>query len=242
MPHQAPSTGTVAGRELVLTPPDRCATREALPLLDGSEAAHAVVHATAVEDDPRGDGRARGGLNCITMQGAGGTEMPNRSTSTHPPNNPMIATPEIVQTTAQPTAIIHVIVARKEIQNVMGPTIGKVFETIAAQGIAPAGPWFTHHLRRPTETFDFEVSVPVARAIAPAGGVQPGEWPAMKVVRTVYQGPYEGLGEAWGEFLDWIETSGLKTSDDLYECYLSGPESGPDPATWRTQLNRPLIG
>lgn len=154
----------------------------------------------------------------------------------------MIDPPEIAQTTVQPAALIHAIVPRDEIQNVMGPTIREVFETIAAQGIASAGPWFTHHRRRPAETFDFEISVPVATAIAPAGNVQPGEWPAMKVIRTVYQGPYEGLGEAWGEFLDWIETNGLKTADDLWECYLGGPESSPDPATWRTQLNRQLIG
>ena len=58
----------------------------------------------------------------------------------------MIDPPEIAQTTVQPAAIIHAIVPRDEIQNVMGPTIREVFETIAAQGIAPAGPWFTHHL------------------------------------------------------------------------------------------------
>lgn len=26
----------------------------------------------------------------------------------------------------------------------------------------------------------------------------------------------------------------------LWQCYVAGPESGPDPATWRTELNRPL--
>ena len=161
-------------------------------------------------------------------------------TNIHPPNNDPMNRPEIVQTTAQPSAIIHIVVPRDEIQNVMGPTIGEVYQGIAAQGTAPAGPWFTHHLRRPTETFDFEVSVP-AKPIAPAGRVQPGEWPAMRVVRTVYHGGYEGLGEAWGDFLEWIEAQGLKTTGDLWECYLAGPESSPDPATWRTQLNRLLI-
>jgi len=29
---------------------------------------------------------------------------------------------------------------------------------------------------------------------------------------------------------------------DLWERYLTGPESNPDPATWRTELNRPLLG
>ncbi len=28
---------------------------------------------------------------------------------------------------------------------------------------------------------------------------------------------------------------------DLWECYAAGPESGPDPAKWRTELNRPLL-
>ncbi len=123
----------------------------------------------------------------------------------------------------------------------MGPTIQEVYAAIAAQGIAPAGPWFTHHLRRPTDSFDFEVSVPVSTPITPAGRVQPSEWPAMRVVRTVYHGGYEGLGEAWGEFLEWIEKEGLKTTDDLWESYLVGPEAGDDSSIYRTQLNKPLL-
>ncbi len=154
---------------------------------------------------------------------------------------PMTSTPEIVHTTTQPTAAIHVTVPREEIQDAMGPAIRELYQTIAGQGITPAGPWFTHHFRRPTDTFDFEACVPVASPVTAAGRVQPGEWPAMRVVRTVYTGPYEGLGEARVEFLEWIEAQGLKTADDLWECYLSGPESGPDPSAWCTQLNRPLL-
>jgi effector-binding domain-containing protein len=64
--------------------------------------------------------------------------------------------------------------------------------------------------------------------------------PAAKIVRTTYRGGYEGLGAAWGEFCVWIETEGLNAQDSLWECYLSGPESSPDPDKWRTELNRPL--
>ena len=63
----------------------------------------------------------------------------------------------------------------------------------------------------------------------------------MKVARTVYQGGYEGLGGAWGELMRWIEAQGHTAATDLWECYLAGPESGPDPSAWRTELNRPLI-
>jgi effector-binding domain-containing protein len=113
---------------------------------------------------------------------------------------------------------------------------------IAAQGVAPAGPWFTHHLKVPDETFDFEIGVPVAASVAPAGRVQPGELPAATVARTVYHGPYEGLATAWGQFMAWIDARGHAPAPDLWECYVAGPEASPDPANWRTELNRPLAG
>ena len=64
--------------------------------------------------------------------------------------------------------------------------------------------------------------------------------PASRVGRTVYHGPYEGLGAAWREFEAWIASEGLTTAADLWECYVAGPKSNPGPATWRTERNRPL--
>ncbi|MBX7244526.1 MAG: GyrI-like domain-containing protein [Candidatus Sumerlaeaceae bacterium] len=153
----------------------------------------------------------------------------------------MIETPQIIQTTARLTAFIPLKVPISEIKNVMGPTIGEVYSTISAQGIAPAGPWFTHHLHRPTDVFDFEVSVPVASPVETRGRVKPGEWPAMKMARTVHDGRYEGLAEAWGEFHAWIAGQGLKVGAGLWEVYLVGPETSANPADWRTELNLPVI-
>lgn len=153
----------------------------------------------------------------------------------------MIETPHITQTTAQLTAVIRVTVPRGEIQSVMGPGIGELMAAVKAQGIGPAGPWFTHHLKMDPAIFDFEISVPVSAPVAPAGRVVGGEMPAGKVARTIYRGPYEGLGEAWGEFGKWIAGRGHATREDLYECYVAGPESSPNPAEWRTELSRPLL-
>jgi effector-binding domain-containing protein len=154
----------------------------------------------------------------------------------------VIEKPKVMETEEQRTAFIHLVVPRAEIQRVMVPTIREVYATIGAQGAAPAGPWFTHHRRRPTDTFDFEVCVPVVTPVVPAGRVQPGRLPATRVARTVYSGPYEGLAGAWGEFCAWIEANGHTAREDLWECYVVGPESSPDPAAWRTELNRPLVG
>jgi hypothetical protein len=59
----------------------------------------------------------------------------------------MVDTPQITQTARQLTAVIRLTVAREEIRNVMGPGIGELMATVAAQGIGPAGLWFTHPWR-----------------------------------------------------------------------------------------------
>jgi DNA-binding transcriptional ArsR family regulator/effector-binding domain-containing protein len=154
----------------------------------------------------------------------------------------MIDAPHVTRTTEQPTAYIHLTIPRAEIQNVMGPGIGEVMGAVAAQGITPTGPWLTHHLRMDPDTFDFEICVPIPTSVEPVGRVKAGRLPAAKIARTVYHGSYEGLGAAWGEFEAWIVANGHTSAPDLWECYLAGPESGPNPADWRTELNRPLIG
>jgi effector-binding domain-containing protein len=152
----------------------------------------------------------------------------------------MIDTPEITHASAQRTAVIRMTIPRAQMRDVMGPGCQELMATLAAQGIAPAGPLYTHHLRMDPEVFDFELGVPVTAPVRPAGRVQPGELPEATVARTVYRGPYEGLGAAWGEFEKWITATGHHSAPDLWERYVAGPESGQDPSQWRTELNRPL--
>ena len=152
----------------------------------------------------------------------------------------MIDAPRVVAVASRPAAVIPFVIPRAEMPKVMGPAIQELLATLASQGIAPAGPVFAHHLRMPQGMFDFEVGVPVSSPVAAAGRVQPGELPSATVARTIYRGPYEGLPSAWGEFMAWIESEGHSPAPDLWEVYLTNPESTPDPADWRTELNRPL--
>ena len=153
----------------------------------------------------------------------------------------MIDTPQIIQTTAQITAFVHLTVTPEEMQRVFGPSIGELISTVTAQGITPVGPVIAHHLRGPTDTFDFRLSIPVSAPVAASGRVQPGELPARRVARTIHHGPYEGLRESWGELMAWIEANGHRPAPDLWEAYVIHPDANPDPAAWRTELNRPLI-
>ena len=153
----------------------------------------------------------------------------------------MIDTPSILKTSVQHTATIHLTVPRIQMQQVMGPAIQEVIAAVTAQGAVPTGPVFSYHLKLPTEIFDFEVGVPVAKAVTPSGRVKPSVLPKERIARTIYRGPYEGLGVAWGEFNEWIDGQGLKAAPRLWECYAVGPQAGSDPSAWQTELNRPLV-
>ncbi|MEO8002881.1 MAG: GyrI-like domain-containing protein [Arenimonas sp.] len=154
----------------------------------------------------------------------------------------MIDTPHITDTAAQLVAFIHLTIPRDDIRHVMGPGLTEVLAAVKTQGIGPTGAWFTHHLKMTAEQFDFEICVPVSAPFTPIGRVQAGELAARNnVARTIYHGPYEGMGEAWAKFMGWIEENGHRPAPDLWEVYAAGPESSPDPANWRTELNRPLL-
>lgn len=162
----------------------------------------------------------------------------------------MLENPQIATTDAQPAAVIHVTVPRSRIQEVMGPAIQEVIAAATEQGVGPRGPVFAHHLRLSAEEFDFEVGVPVDGPVRPVGRVQPGQLPAATVARAVYRGPYEGLHDAWKEFGDRMkrefgdrkDVAKLRPGPTLWERYVVGPESSPDPSDWCTELNQPLVG
>jgi effector-binding domain-containing protein len=64
---------------------------------------------------------------------------------------------------------------------------------------------------------------------------------AVRAARTVYRGDSSGLGGAWGEFKTWLADRKLRQADWLWEVYLTDPSTSPDPATWTTELNQPLL-
>jgi effector-binding domain-containing protein len=129
----------------------------------------------------------------------------------------MLSTPEIVQTDAEQAAVIRLTIARGEMMKQFGPAVRELMSTLAAQGIAPVGAVFAHHLNMSADDFDFELGVRTASPVQPAGRVQASELPAAKVARMVYSGPYEGLPSAWDEFTVWMKTNGHRHAEDLWE-------------------------
>lgn len=152
----------------------------------------------------------------------------------------MIEPPLVAEAPARHTAVIRLEVPRERMRSVVKPAVEELFGALAAQGIAPAGPWFTHHFRMDPAQFDFEIGVPVETPVRAVGRVTASRLPAARVARTIYAGPYDGLPMAWAELTEWITAHGHRPSVGLWESYVVGPETDPDPAAWRTELVRPL--
>lgn len=149
----------------------------------------------------------------------------------------MITTPEVVTTTEQHAATIHLIIPGRDMPRYMDPAIQEVIKVIMEQGIGIIGPMFSYHHRRPSDTFDFEIGFPVSRALNETGRVKNSALPAAKVVRAMYQGPYERLGDAWRALQEWVREQKLPETGRFFECYLNNPDEVKDPKDYRTELN-----
>ena len=150
----------------------------------------------------------------------------------------MLEAPEIIDVPAQSIAVIRLRIPCEECPQHFGPAVMELFAELGRQGIAPAGPVFDHHFAAPDTHFDFEIGVPTSKPVSLNGRVVPSERPAFRAAKAVLVGDYEQLPEAWPEFMQWIADQGLKTTVDFWQVFAKGPESDPDPATWRTELIR----
>ena len=149
----------------------------------------------------------------------------------------MISTPEVITTKELLTASIPLVIPGRDMPKYMDPAIQEIISVLTAQGMGPTGPMFSYHKRRPSETFDFEIGFPVAKAIKEEGRVVNSRLPAVQVVRSVYQGPYEGLAQAWPALQKWVRENGHGETGKFWECYLTNPDEVADPKDYRTELN-----
>ena len=115
--------------------------------------------------------------------------------------------------------------------------LADISSVLRDQAIPPAGPVFAHHFRRPTDTFDFRVCIPLQRALEPHGRVEAVRLPELHVVRTTYHGDYAGLPHAWGEFIAKVQSEAAAMRGDFLEAYVVGPADNADFTTWRTELS-----
>ena len=147
----------------------------------------------------------------------------------------------IVELSPQPTAVVHEQVPMDSMQEFFARAYDAVSHILAEQGVSPAGPPMSVYHGMPSETVDVEAGFPVAAPIQPGDGVVASSLPGGRAVESVHIGPYDTLSETYGEVQRRIEAEGLRPASDMWESYLSDPETKPDPAYWRTRVVWPVL-
>lgn len=117
-----------------------------------------------------------------------------------------------------------------------------LFPVLASQGLQPVGPMFSLYERMPGEHATFEVGIPVDRPLTtpvttPSGAMlENSVLPGGSIATMSHVGSYDRLGEAWGAFLEAVESSDRTAGLPFWEIYLTEPTPEADPESMRTEL------
>jgi len=111
---------------------------------------------------------------------------------------------------------------------------------LAEQGLAPAGPPLALYHGMPTDTVDVTAGFPVAGPARETGEVVVTALPAGTAITSIYTGPYDGMTRTYDQIAAWLQEQNLTPAVDMWEEYLTGPDTDPDPATWQTRIVFPL--
>ncbi|WNB86957.1 GyrI-like domain-containing protein [Cellulomonas sp. ATA003] len=156
----------------------------------------------------------------------------------------------LIERLEQPTLGVRQVVRWDEIGDVFGRVIPAVAQALQHLGAVPAGAPYARYRGHFDDSVDLEVGFPVVEPVdvgAVVVDLSPGEvvadpLPAVRAAESVHTGAYDGLRETYTRMEAWVAEHHLDTLDQSWEIYESGPESDPDPATWRTRVLLPVTG
>jgi effector-binding domain-containing protein len=143
----------------------------------------------------------------------------------------------------QPYVAIPVSVRIEELGSVVPLLTDRVFDWLAARGIAPTGPPFWRYVVVDMENkLELETGAPVASPVEGDGEIRTGVLPAGRYATVVHAGHPDTLVTATRDLLQWASARGFEWDADgnrwgcRLEEYLSDPAEVPDMSQWQTRL------
>ncbi len=140
----------------------------------------------------------------------------------------------------QPVLSVRETVAFQDLSSKLGEFVGEVFGYLQQQGAEPAGPPFSRYHGIGQDGIDFEAGLPVSKPLPGSGRIKPGELPGGSVVSAVHMGSYENLPKAGEALSSWAAEHGRKEAGPNWEVYWVAPGHNADPASWKTEVFKPL--
>ncbi|WP_278234740.1 GyrI-like domain-containing protein [Isoptericola sp. AK164] len=154
----------------------------------------------------------------------------------------------LIESVEQPTFGLRQMVSQEDVPALFARVLPQVVAALEHGGVQPAGPPYARYRGPMAGGFDIEIGFPLAEpadlTVADPGPGRPvsGVLPEARVVETLQDGAYDGLAATYARLETWMTEHDVHPLDQSWEFYEAGPESDPDPATWRTRIVMPVSG
>jgi effector-binding domain-containing protein len=135
----------------------------------------------------------------------------------------------------QPTAVIKALVEVRRLPSWLPAAYRAIEEYLSLKKLSPTGPPFARYTIDDDKA-TVEAGFPVAVPIIGDGYIVASTLPHGPVAIAVHSGGYDTLGETYRVVTDWLGLHGYAERGPMWEVYLTGPGSHPDPDTWRTEV------
>jgi effector-binding domain-containing protein len=144
---------------------------------------------------------------------------------------------EIKDIPVQQALVIKAEVPSKDIGPKMGEMYGKLYGYIGKNNIQPSGvPFAVYYAFDPQGNTTFEAGLPVSTKLTDAEGITYKEYPAMRVVTTLYTGAYENMMPVYTQLYEYIGKNNLKATGISWEVYLTDPGQVASPKDNKTMI------
>jgi effector-binding domain-containing protein len=142
---------------------------------------------------------------------------------------------EVRDVPSHPTACVHLLRRPSELPASFDKYLPHVRRVVAHGQGRFDGPPFLLYRGMVDGKLEVELGIPLEGSVAalrpavtlPEGTVGESELPAGRAAVWVYTGPYEGLGDAWGDFNSWLLDNGFNAANTCWESYIDNPDVVP---------------
>jgi hypothetical protein len=137
----------------------------------------------------------------------------------------------VTEMTPQPFAYVMRHAKIADMSQVMGECFGVLGAALAKARAEPAGPPLSHYLDYDKDSSTFQVGFPIRpEDVEPAraAGLAIGETPSGSVMQGKHMGPYDTLHLTYAAMTSAMSAQDLEGTHDMWERYLSPPETPPE--------------
>jgi effector-binding domain-containing protein len=146
---------------------------------------------------------------------------------------------ELQERAAQHTLSIRFRAAAQDLPAHLGRIYGSVMQHLETLGEQDTGAAYAAFHNMDMQNLDMEAGFPVSRSLPGKDDIQAGQIPAGMFAVCHYTGPYDQVGPAYEQLMQFIMERGYTVAGPAYEWYFDGPDVPPQDS--RTDIVFPVM-